>query len=154
MHMHTLLPFLWWHWAVLGLALVLLEMLLPGVFLLWIGIGAFITGALTGIVGIGSWQLQSLIFIAMSFVSLFLGRRFIRQAKPADETTNRRLASYVGQTAEVTHAIVGGQGRVRLGDTQWRVQGPDCPVGTQVTITGVDGSDLLVHIHKLPTDTL
>ncbi len=149
--MSGILPILWWHWCLFGLALVLFEMLLPGVFLLWIGIGAFATGGLVGLFGIADWQVQSLIFVPLSFVALFLGRRFIRRAKPAEnETLNRRLTTYVGRTAEVSQAIVNGQGRVRLGDTLWRVRGEDCPAGSQVMVTAVEGSDLLVKILNRP----
>ncbi len=151
--MSGLLPFLWWHWCLFGLALVLLEMLLPGVFLLWIGIGAFLTGGLVGLFGIADWQAQSLIFVPLSFISLFLGRRFIRRARPAeDETLNRRLAIYVGRNAEVVQPVVNGQGRVRLGDTLWRVRGEDCPAGTQVAVVAVEGSDLIVKILSRPDD--
>ncbi len=36
-----------WAWWVLGIVLLILEVLLPGVFLIWIGIAAIITGALS-----------------------------------------------------------------------------------------------------------
>ena len=149
--MHNILPFFWWHWCLFGLVLVLLEMLLPGVFLLWFGIGALATGGLVRLFSVADWQTQSLIFVPFSFAALFLGRRFILRAKPAEnETLNRRLSIYVGRNAEVTQAVVNGQGRVRLGGTLWHIRGEDCPVGTQVTITGVEGSDLLVKILNQP----
>lgn len=136
---------LWWHWCVAGLALVVLEMVLPGVFFLWLGLGALAAGAIAAVFGIASWETQSLIFVPLAFASLFLGRKFIRKAAPAEDSTlNRRLASYVGRRAEVVQAIVNGTGRVRLGDTLWIVRGEDCPAGTMVTVTGVDGSELLV----------
>ncbi len=81
----------------------------------------------------------------LAFVSLFLGRKYILKAAPADDSTlNRRLASYVGRRAEVAQAIVNGTGRIRLGDTLWIARGADCPAGATVTVTGVDGSELLV----------
>lgn len=139
---------LWWHWCVIGLVLIGLEMLVPGVFLLWIGAGALVTGALAGILGIQSWEIQCLVFVPLAFVSLFLGRKYIRQATPAEDSTlNRRLASYVGRRAEVVQPIVNGSGRIRLGDTLWIAKGKDCPAGTMVTVTGVDGSELLVEPH-------
>lgn len=136
---------LWWHWCIAGLALVVLEMLVPGVFLLWIGIGALATGALAGALGIASWEIQCLVFVPLTFLSLFLGRKFLRKAAPEKENVlNRRLASYVGRKAVVAQAIQNGIGRVKLGDTLWLVRGDDCPEGTMVEVTGVSGSDLLV----------
>ena len=35
---------LFWHWWVLGLVLVVIEMIAPGFFLLWIGLAAGVTG--------------------------------------------------------------------------------------------------------------
>ena len=40
--------------------------------------------------------------------------------------------------------IVSGVGRVRLGDTTWRVQGPDLPAGTAVRIAASNGGVLTV----------
>ncbi|MCC8194445.1 MAG: NfeD family protein, partial [Deltaproteobacteria bacterium] len=125
--------------------LVALEIVVPGVFLLWIGIGALATGCIVGATGIISWEIQCLIFVPLAFLSLFMGRKFILKAAPSEDTTlNRRLTTYIGRRAEVVQAIVNGKGRIRLGDTLWIVQGPDCPVGSQVTVTGVDGSELIV----------
>lgn len=136
----------WWHWIVGGLILVALEIVVPGVFLLWMGAGAIITGGIAAALGIADWQTQCLIFVPLAFICLFMGRKFILKAAPeVDGTLNRRLAGYVGRRAEVVQPIVNGKGRVRLGDTLWIVQGPDCPEGTMVTITGVDGSELVVE---------
>lgn len=138
---------LWWHWFVIGLLLIGLEILVPGVFLLWIGLGALAAGAVSGALGITSWELQSLFFVTLAFASLFLGRKFIRKAAPSkDSTLNRRLDSYVGCKAEVTEPIINGTGRIRLGGTLWTVKGEDCPAGTMVTITGMNGSELLVAL--------
>lgn len=136
---------LWWHWCIAGLALLVLELLLPGVFMLWIGLGALATGGIVALTGITSWETQCLIFVPLAFLCLFLGRRFIKKAAPSEDSTlNRRLASYVGRKAEVVQPIVGGTGRIRLGDTLWIAKGRDCPAGTIVTVTGAEGSDLLV----------
>ena len=136
---------LWWHWIVGGLILIALEIVAPGVFLLWIGTGAIATGAIVAALNIASWEIQCLIFVPLAFLSLILGRKFILKAAPSTDTTlNRRLASYIGRRAEVTQAIVNGKGRIRLGDTLWIAQGSDCPIGTWVTVTGVEGSELVV----------
>ena len=65
----------YWHWWVLGLILVIIEMIAPGFFLLWIGIAAGITGLVMFILGeaIGvalSWQVQFLIFGVLAVASV------------------------------------------------------------------------------------
>lgn len=135
----------WWHWIVGGLLLVVLEIVAPGVFLLWVGSGAIATGLIVAMLDIENWQIQCLIFVPLTFLSLYLGRRhFLKVAPEEGFTLNRRLAGYVGRRAEVVDAITNGKGRVRIGDTLWIVQGPDCPAGTMVRVTGVSGSELVV----------
>ncbi len=142
-------PPVWWHWCLIGLIFLGLEVFAPGAVFVWIGVGALITGALTGLLGIASWQAQCLLFILLSFAALFLGRRFIRRAAPASHPTlNKRLAQYVGRDAELEEAVVGGVGKVRLGDTLWRVRGPDAPAGAKVTVIDVSGSDLVVALKE------
>ena len=136
----------WWHWYLIAILLLGLEMLTPVSFFLWLGVGAGLTGVLAQITGMASWQSQCVAFVVLSFASLFLGRRFIRRAAPAEHSTlNRRLAQYVGRTAILEQPITDGHGKARLGDTLWRVRGPDCPTGTRIVVVGVDGSDLLVR---------
>ena len=48
----------------------------------------------------------------------------------------------IGRTATLTEPITEGRGRIKLGDTMWRVTGPDLPAGTQVRVTGADATDL------------
>ncbi|MDR3073362.1 MAG: NfeD family protein [Deltaproteobacteria bacterium] len=137
---------LWWHWCTAGLVLIALEILAPGVFLLWIGLGALATGLVAALSGIGDAQIQCLIFIPLVFASLFLGRRFIRKAASGDDNTlNRRTAACIGRTAEVVEPIAGGRGRIRLGDTVWTARGEDCPRGTAVVVTGGEGTELFVR---------
>ena len=135
---------LWWHWVVGGLILIALEIMVPGVFLLWIGLGSLATGCIVVAFGIVSWEVQCLIFVPLAFSTLFMGRKFLIKTPMGDSTLNQRLTTYIGRRAEITQALVNGKGRIRLGDTLWIVQGPDCPVGTMVTVTGVSGSELIV----------
>jgi len=39
-----MMQFLWWHWIVLGIVVVLLELAVPAFFLVWFGLGALIVG--------------------------------------------------------------------------------------------------------------
>jgi membrane protein implicated in regulation of membrane protease activity len=48
----------------------------------------------------------------------------------------------IGRTATLAEPISNGRGRIRLGDTLWRVSGPDLPAGAQVRVTGAADTDL------------
>ena len=61
-----------WNWMVLGFALLALEIVVPGFFLLWIGIAALVIGALSLLIwdaGFWTWQVQVLAFLVLSLVS-------------------------------------------------------------------------------------
>ncbi|MCR4264974.1 NfeD family protein [Nitratireductor sp. ZSWI3] len=140
-----------WNWMLLGFVLLAAEILLPGVFLLWIGIAAILTGALSlqlWDAAFWSWQVQVLVFLALSLISAYLGKRLMdsRRNEETDQPLlNRRAEQLVGRTARLETAIDNGFGRIRLDDTLWRVSGPDLPVGTQVRIVAVRNGTLEVE---------
>jgi membrane protein implicated in regulation of membrane protease activity len=138
---------LFWHWWVLGLVLVVIEMIAPGFFLLWIGLAAGVTGLiLVALPGIG-WQLQFLIFGLLAIGSVVAARFYIGRNPIAtdDATLNRRGSQYIGQVFNLDEAIVNGVGKVRIADGWWRAQGPDLPAGERVKVVGVDGNMLKVE---------
>jgi membrane protein implicated in regulation of membrane protease activity len=140
-----------WNWMVLGFVLLAAEILLPGVFLLWIGIAAILTGALSLQMwdwSIWTWQVQVLVFLALSLVSAYIGTRVMGKSDGSDTDEpllNRRAEQMIGRTALLAEPISEGVGRVHLGDTVWRVSGPDLPAGARVRIVAARGGDLLVE---------
>lgn len=140
----------YWLWLIGGLVLAGLEMLAPGVYLIWLGIAALVTGALTFVLE-PSVPVQVIDFVFLALIAAFSARRFLgeRGIPSADPLMNRRGARLVGEIATVTHAIADGSGRVHLGDSDWMVRGPDLPAGTKVRVTGSDGAVLLVAPVKL-----
>jgi inner membrane protein len=135
-----------WVWLTIGVLLAGLEMLVPGVYLIWLGIAAIITGVLTGLLHL-SLPVQVIDFVFLSLIVAFSARRFLSDSPihSADPLMNRRVARMVGQTAVVVQAIEHGSGRVHYGDSEWIASGPDVAVGERVRITGADGATLLVE---------
>ncbi|WP_132143788.1 NfeD family protein [Luteibacter rhizovicinus] len=139
------LHYLWW---IVALVLIGGEVILPGYFMLWIGIAA----AAMGIVLLAAPDLgpiaQAVIFAAFAFVSCFVYWKLVRpriERIPAgNERLNRRGEQMIGQRYELIEPIVNGRGKARVGDGMWLVSGPDLPVGTKVEVTGVDGTTLQV----------
>lgn len=138
-----------WNWMVLGLLLLGAEVLIPGFFLIWIGIAAVIVGALSLALwesGFWTWQVQVLVFLGVAIVAVFAGRAIMQRSDASDEPLlNRRSAQLIGRTATLQEAIVNGQGRVKLGDTTWSVSGPDLEAGAKVRITGAEDMKLTVE---------
>jgi membrane protein implicated in regulation of membrane protease activity len=135
---------------VLGSVLLILEILVPGVFLLWIGIAAILVGALTlqlAHAAFWVWQAQVVLFLILSVISAYVGRQVM--AKTGGESDqpllNRRAEQLIGRTATLAEPIAEGRGRIRLGDTFWLVTGPDLPVGARVRVTAVKDMELVVE---------
>lgn len=140
----------WW-WIGAGLVLAALEMLVPGVYLIWLALAAIATGVLV-LAGEPSLPMQIVSFVSLSLIFAYSSRRFLRD-KPiesSDPLMNNRAGRLVGQTATVTQAIEHGEGRVRIADGEWLASGPDCPAGTRVRIAGVSGACLTVEALELP----
>ena len=141
-----------WNWWILALLLMGLEILAPGTFFLWFGISAFVIGSITLAVGTEStfwvWQTQVVGFVILSLVAALFGRRFmVRQgAEPTDNPNlNQRSRQLIRQTVVLSESIAAGHGRTRIGDTTWRISGPDLPTGTRVRIVDTEGTTLLVE---------
>lgn len=139
-----------WAWWILGIALLVAEIGVPGNFLVWVGIAGLLTGLLSNLFWETSWwvwEVQWLTFAALSALSLYLGRSLLHRSRhQSDEPTlNQRGASLVGRTADLIEPLHNGRGRVKIGDTIWIVTGPDLPAGSKVKVVASDGRDLRVE---------
>ena len=90
---------------------------------------------------------QAAAFVALSFVSIQVYRRWFRKReKPSDQPAlNRRTAALVGRVVPLERAIVDGHGRVQIADAFWEVTGPDLPAHAHVRVVGADGMTLQVE---------
>ena len=136
-----------WNWMVLGFALLVLEIIVPGFFLIWIAVAALITGTLSLLfwdAGFWVWQVQILMFLALALVAAYLGNKFMggNNDKTDQPLLNRRGEQMIGRIATLTEPITDGRGRVRIGDTMWRVSGPDLPIGAKVRVKEATENDL------------
>jgi len=136
-------------WLAIGLALAAAEMAVPGVFLIWLAGAAIITGLIAWVAPVGL-PLQIVIFAALAIIAVFSGRLYLRAnpVQSADPMLNDRGGQLVGQQVIVTHAIDGGTGRVKHGDTEWLARGPEAEPGTRMRVSGHEGVILVVeHLH-------
>lgn len=135
-----------WVWLTLGLLLAALEMLVPGVYLIWLAVAALTTGVLTFAFDL-SLPLQVVDFVFLSLIAAFSAKRFLgeKPIESSDPLMNRRGARMVGETALVVTAIEHGSGRVKVGDSEWIARGVETGAGERVRIIGTDGATLLVE---------
>ena len=89
----------YWEWWILGAALVVLEVFAPGVIFLWMGIAAGVVGLIVLAAPAMEWEIQVLIFAALSVVSVFVARRYLKR-KPIETdhpNLNRRGQDLIGR---------------------------------------------------------
>lgn len=139
---------LYWHWLLLGVALLILEVFSPGVFFMWLGLAAGLTGVVVYLAPGMAWEWQVVLFGVSGVVAALLGYKVVqRRQEPSDEPhLNRRGEQYVGRVFTLDEPIVNGQGKVKVDDSTWKIRGEDCPAGSKVSVTGVDGVVLLVAL--------
>jgi len=137
----------YWHWLVAGGLLLLIEVLAPSFFFLWLAVAAAVTGLVLWINPETGWQYQLLIFSVLSVSSIALFRRYQRQRpEPTDQPAlNRRGEQYIGRSFTLDQPISNRVGVLRVDDSTWRISGDDLPAGTRVTVTGADGTMLQVR---------
>ncbi|HOP17645.1 MAG TPA: NfeD family protein [Gammaproteobacteria bacterium] len=137
-----------WHWWILALALIIAETLLPGTFFLWMGISALVLGLVAWLIPAMGWETQLMLFAVLSLVSIVGWRQWQRRHPDESDhpTLNRRGEQYIGQVFVLDTAIANGFGKVRVGDSHWRVSGEDAPAGMRVRVTDVDGVVLVVEL--------
>jgi inner membrane protein len=135
-----------WFWFIAAALLLFGELVMPGIFLMWLGVAAIFTGVLDSMLHF-SWQVEVVVFAALSLAVVaatwsYVTRRW--QPESDQPNLNQRHHSYVGKSYVLDYPIVNGTGRVTIDATIWDVEGRDAPVGTRVTVTGVNGMRLVV----------
>jgi inner membrane protein len=116
--------------------------------MLWIGIAAAAVGLVLLFLPPLSFEAQAILFAALAVISCFVYWKFIRRAidEPSDQPLlNRRGEQLIGRRFVLETAIANGQGKARVGDSLWLVEGPELPVGATIEVVAVDGSTLQVR---------
>jgi membrane protein implicated in regulation of membrane protease activity len=141
--LNELSPNLWW--LIAAALLAILEIFLPGIFLVWIAAAAAVTGLVLSVVDL-SFPMQGALFAALSFAAVFAGRVYYarRPVPNEDPNLNERALRLIGRTVTVEQAIENGSGRVRVGDGVWNARGPDLPAGSPALVVSAEGTCLHV----------
>lgn len=135
-----------WPWVVGGVILLILELLSGGGFLLLIACSALVVAIAVWLFPILQWPSQFLIFSIGAVISCYLWWYYLKKHRCQEDNLklNRRSEQYIGRVLTLETDIVNGRGKVRIGDSIWRVEGEDLPKGTKVMVTKADGVILIV----------
>lgn len=137
----------YWHWLILGLVLVTLEMMVNSAYFLWSGIAAMIMAGLLYILPDLSLLLQVFIFITLTTISIQVYRVY-RDRHPTitdQPTLNRKCEQYIGRQLILTEAIINNSGKIKINDTIWKISGADQVKGSSVRVVAVEGAILMVE---------
>jgi inner membrane protein len=134
-----------WNWLILAAILFVLEVMSPGIFLMWFGMAAVVTALLAFVFNI-FWQWQLIVFCALSLTAVLLAAKYLRRHPLESERPllNQRAVQLIGQSFDLIDPIVNGRGSIKTGDTIWRVEGPELPKGARIKVVGADGTLLKV----------
>lgn len=139
----------YWYWLSAALLLLLLEVLIPGAFLMWIGFGAAGVGLFLLVFPTATlvWQLVALAICVSGAVLIGVAwQKKSRRQHP--HGLNQGLDSYLERIAVVSQDFAQGQGRIRLDDSFFTAYSSELLVtGQNVIVTAVDKQGLHVKPH-------
>ena len=142
----------YWHWLVFGMALMMIEIVLPSFTALWFGAGAIVVGMLLLVVPdlpLG-WQLFT--WTLVSALLTFLWFKYLRPLSVDRTKAGISREAIVGQSGHVIAIPAGKQrGKLKfttpiLGAEEWNfICDGEVALGDRVWVTDVAGNSLIVE---------
>jgi inner membrane protein len=139
----TELVVVFWYWWVLALVCLVVEILTPGFFFMWLSASGLITGVVAFFIPSLNMNAQIFIFSVLAVIAVtlwyFYGKKI--HTVPTDQPhLNKRGAQYIGRVFNLYEAIENGQGKIKVDDSIWKVHGEDCEVGGKVKVVAIRGT--------------
>lgn len=141
-----------WHWAVIGMLLMIGELFIPSFAMLWFGVAALMTALLLWAVPMGLLS-QVVIWLGLSIVVCILWFRLIQPRIKTRTKAGLGGSVIVGEIGMIVSPVLtNGLGVVRfsvpkVGAAEWAcrtLDGHAIEVGTRVIVTAVMGNELIV----------
>ncbi|MDH2927148.1 NfeD family protein [Lonepinella koalarum] len=140
-----------WHWLILGFALLIAEIILPGVFLLWWGLAAIVVAGIIKVFPTLSLASAGIIYAILASILSVIWWKYQHKKDLVDEKQSRlnqrdhAMLGTIGIVQEINH---NGIGRGHFGDTTWRIQqlsDERLQVGDRIQVISVQGITLTVQ---------
>ncbi|HBE23806.1 MAG TPA: NfeD family protein [Verrucomicrobiales bacterium] len=109
-------------WFLLGLVLLLAEFALPGIIIMFFGIGAWVTAFTTWIGLTPNATSQNIVFVISSVLLLFVLRARLRRIFVGNSTVDTVEDEYTGKEAIVLHDVDDSNGIVEMKGAEWRAR--------------------------------
>ncbi len=134
-------------WFIIGLVLLLLEFVFPGLVLIFFGIGAWVTAIAAYFFDV-SIDAQLLTFIASSLISLATLRKLLKEKymDVGGDADNHLAEDFIGKRATAIQSFKANRnGKVEFRGSTWEAtSSKDVQEGQQVIITGINSIKLIV----------
>jgi membrane protein implicated in regulation of membrane protease activity len=141
----------WWHWMVLGIGLVLLELAIPAFFVIWFGLGALFVGVILVAAPSASLPVQVVVWIAASLAFVFLWFKVfkVHVHRTRVGLSKGQFAGEIGLGTRDIKPFQKGQIRFQkpiLGAEAWEaIADEDIAPGERVQVLAVEGNILRVQ---------
>lgn len=140
----------YWHWLVLGIALMLVEIFIPSFTIFWFGLGALVVGGLSIFIDM-NFTVQIIIWAIASVIFTILWFKFLKPKMVDKTTAGIAREAAIGEAGKVVKVPTEGRrGIVRfttplLGDDEWDfISESEVELGDRVHIKDISGNTLIV----------
>ena len=140
----------YWHWLVLGMALMLMEIFIPSFTIFWFGLGALVVGVLLVIINM-SFTVQIIVWAVASVAFTVLWFKFLKPKMVGKTRADHPREAVIGESGQVVKVPTeGSRGIVRfttplLGDDEWDfIPEGEVALGDRVHIKDISGNTLIV----------
>ncbi len=135
-----------YQWLIIALIMGIAEIIVPGVFLIWLAAAAAITGFVAMFIDI-TVAGQFTLFGVLALASVFFGRRWYlsNKVESSDPLLNDRRARLVGTNVVAVTPINATSGRVKVGDSEWPARGPALNKGETARVVDVASGVLVLE---------
>ncbi len=139
-------------WFIIGLVLFLLELAVPGLVLLFFGMGAWLT-ALICLIANPSLDVQLIVFILSSVIFLVTLRKYVSKLfsgrKKTETNKGENIEDNAGERAIVVESIIPPRkGKVEFHGTNWNAEA-DGQINSGATVEIVGKTNLTLKVRKV-----
>lgn len=113
-------PELWWF--LLGLVLLIAEFALPGIIIMFFGLGAWITALLAWLGLLPSWAAQNICFVISSLLLLYFLRKNLTKAFVGKSSDEQVDDEFIGKEAHTLTAIGDAGGKIEFKGAEWNAR--------------------------------
>lgn len=138
------------NWLILGLLLSILELVVPGTYLIWFGFAGLLMSILTCFIDM-ALSTQIIWFAVFSAIFAVIGwfsyRYIFKKTQTPKEyrNLNDSAQQYVGRTVTLAEDVVDNQTKVKVGDTYWLAYS-EKPLKKGATAKVTDVKDSLILV--------